>query len=73
MNGDGKAKSSSQGNANDIFGSNQFSLHEWTVQNTKHKAYKLEKFREFQQQKRERELKEELALMDCEKRAKNTN
>jgi hypothetical protein len=73
LNGDGKAKSSSQGNANDIFGSNQFSLHEWTVQNTKHKAYKLEKFREFQQQKRERELQEELALKDCEKRAKNTN
>jgi hypothetical protein len=37
---------------------NQFSLHNWTVQHTKHKGYELEKYRaKFEELKKERELR----------------
>jgi hypothetical protein len=37
---------------------NQFSLHKWTIQHTKHKGYELEKFRaRFEELKKERELR----------------
>lgn len=61
--GDGNNNSHyNNSNSNNTFSENQknssFSLHEWTVQHTKHKGYELEKFRaKFEELKKIRELR----------------